>query len=55
MGRPLHANMQKLILKVLDTIPVKPIESGAEAANLHKLKSLYESCKDVVCGLLEGM
>lgn len=44
----LRADRQKIILKVLDSIPTGSTGSGAEAANLHKLKSLYESCKDVV-------
>ena len=38
-----------MILKVLDRIPDKLSGPGAEEANLHKLKSLYTSCKDVVC------
>jgi hypothetical protein len=40
--------IQKIILKVLDSVPASPAISGAEQANLHKLKSFYDSCKNIV-------
>jgi len=41
---------QKIILKVLDSIPSKMTDAGhsAEEANLHKLKSVFTSCMGIV-------
>ena len=44
---PLH---QKIVLKVLNSIPssLTDNEPSVEVANLHKLKSVYTSCMNVV-------
>lgn len=41
-------NNKKIVLKVLDSIPDKQTGGSAEEANLHKLKSLYNGCSDIV-------
>lgn len=41
------ADLKKIILKILDSIPDKINGPGAEEANLHKVKAFYESCKDI--------